>query len=113
MDNIERNLPIGTVVLLKGGEKKVMITSYLIFATNKDGKKVLYDYGACYYPEGAMDAKNAVGFNHEDIEKVVFKGLADDKEYKELRAALDKYGADMKKEFKTILDSENEKEGKE
>ena len=113
MDNIERNLPIGTVVLQKKRKKRVMIISYLVFATNKDGKKVLYDYGACYYPEGAMDTKNAVGFNQDDIEKVVFMGLDDDSEYKELKQALDKYGSDMKKEFKTILDSENAKQGEE
>ena len=39
----ERFLPIGTVLLLKGGKKEVMITSYCIFPTNiqiKDGKAV-------------------------------------------------------------------------
>ena len=49
----ERFLPIGTVVLLKGGKKEIMITSYCIFPTNteiKDGKeekaqRKMYEYG--------------------------------------------------------------------
>ena len=28
----DKYLPVGTVVLLKGGNKRVMITSYLIFS---------------------------------------------------------------------------------
>ena len=39
----ERFLPIGTVVLLKGGTKEIMITSYCVYPTNKqykDGKKL-------------------------------------------------------------------------
>ena len=111
--DIEKFLPIGTVVLLKGGTKKVMILSYLIFAQNKDGKNIMYDYGACHFPEGVIDSKTAVGFNQTDIEKVVHMGLKDDKEYKELKAALEKYGADMKKEFSKALDKANQEQQQE
>ena len=53
----ERFLPIGSVVLLKGGKKEVMITSYCIFPTNiqiVDGKAVkperkMYEYGGCIF----------------------------------------------------------------
>ena len=49
----EKFLPIGTVVLLKGGKKEVMITSYCIFPNNseiKDNQEVnpqkkMYEYG--------------------------------------------------------------------
>lgn len=74
----EKYLPIGSVVLLKGGEKTVMITSYCIIpkgqtgATRKDVK--IYDYGACLYPEGIIDTNSATAFNHEDIDKIVFTG---------------------------------------
>ena len=39
----EKFLPIGTVVLLNGGKKEVMITSYCIFPNNteiKEGQEV-------------------------------------------------------------------------
>ncbi len=78
----EKYLPIGTVVLLKGGKKELMITSYCIFPTGKlmvDGKEkdpkgVMYEYGACTYPEGMIDGNTILGFNHEQIEKVCYMG---------------------------------------
>ena len=36
----EKFLPIGTVVKLKGGTKKIMITSYLVFPNNRNGKRI-------------------------------------------------------------------------
>ena len=105
----EKYLPIGTVVLLKGGNKRVMILSYLIFSNGNDKKKVMYDYGGCTFPEGVMDSKTAVGFNHADIEEIVHMGLEDDKEFKELNDALTKFGDDMRAEFeKTVLNKEGE-----
>ena len=35
----ERFLPIGTIVILKNGTRKVMITSYLIISGGKDKDK--------------------------------------------------------------------------
>lgn len=105
----EKYLPIGTVVLLKGGNKKVMILSYLIFSNGSEKNKVMYDYGGCTFPEGVMDSKTAVGFNHTDIEEIVHMGLEDDKEFKELNDALTKFGDDMKEEFtKTVLNKQGE-----
>lgn len=74
----DKYLPIGTVVLLKEGTKKVMITSYLIFSsgTKKEDKK-MFDYGGCPFPEGIIESDYAVGFNHDQIEKVVHLGLID------------------------------------
>lgn len=76
----EKYLPIGTVVLLKGGDKKVMITSYLIFTNGEDKK--MFDYGGCTFPEGIIESNYAVGFNHNEIEKVVHLGLVDDEQKK-------------------------------
>ena len=45
----EKFLPIGTVVKLKGGTKKIMITSYLVFPNNRNGKSEMFEYGACPY----------------------------------------------------------------
>ena len=78
----EKFLPIGTVVLLKGVKKEVMITSYCIFPNNteiKDGKEVkpmkkMYEYGGCIYPEGILDSNMVCAFDHQQIEKVCHLG---------------------------------------
>lgn len=91
----DKFLPIGTVVLLKGATKKVMITSYLIFAKGENAEKKMYDYGGCPYPEGIIESNFAVGFDHEKIEKVIHMGYTDD-EGKDLNKAL----LDSEKEIK-------------
>ena len=58
-------LPIGTVVMLTGGTKKVMITGY----SSED-----YDYNGCIFPEGYME-NIFVLFNNNQIEEVFYKGL--------------------------------------
>ncbi len=78
----EKFLPIGTVVLLKGGKKEVMITSYCIFPNNteiKNGQEVkplkkMYEYGGCIYPEGILDSNMVCAFDHNQIEKVCHLG---------------------------------------
>lgn len=44
-------LPIGTIVILKGSEKKMMIVSRLV-TTSIEEEVVYFEYGACAYPEG-------------------------------------------------------------
>ena len=78
----DKYLPIGTVVLLKGGEKKVMITSYLIFPMGKETDKKMFDYGGCPFPEGIVDSTHTVVFNHGQIEKIIYLGLKDDEQQK-------------------------------
>ena len=78
----EKFLPIGTFVLLKGGKKEVMITSYCIFPTGEiiekgtqtNGKGKMFDYGACLYPEGIINSDQVLGFNHDKIEKICYMG---------------------------------------
>ena len=92
---MEKFLPIGTVVLLKGGKKEVMITSYCIFPNNtelKDGKEVkaqkkIYEYGGCIYPEGILDSNMVCAFNHNQIEKVTYLGYQTEQQ-KELSRVL-------------------------
>ena len=70
-------LPIGTVVLLKGGKRELMITSYCIMPNgdvyDKNGKVdvtgQIFDYGACFYPEGMITSDQLFAFNHEQIEQ--------------------------------------------
>ena len=65
-------LPIGSIVTLKGNDKKVMITG--IKQILSDDPKTIYDYIAVLYPEGFLGAEANVLFNGPDITEVVHKG---------------------------------------
>ncbi|MBQ8110566.1 MAG: DUF4176 domain-containing protein [Clostridia bacterium] len=73
----ENLLPVGSVVLLKGGEKRVMICGRI---QTKAGDDTIYDYVACYYPEGIVDATNMFFFNRDAIDNVYFIGFQDAEE---------------------------------
>lgn len=79
-------MPIGTVVLLKEGEKRLMIYG-IMQIHGEDGQQ--YDYVACLYPEGHIGEDHTYLFNHEDIEKVDFVGFVD-VEFQAFRDALAK-----------------------
>ena len=36
----------------------------------------MFDYGACFYPEGMITSDQLFAFNHEQIERVCFLGYA-------------------------------------
>lgn len=77
----EKFLPIGTVVLLKGGEKRLMITGFCSVGDGDESK--VWDYNGCLYPEGVINSKKVFLFNHEQIEEISHLGLAlDDEEIK-------------------------------
>ena len=85
----EKYLPIGTVVMLKGATKRLMITGFCSMATNDPNK--MFDYAGCIYPEGFLSSDQTALFNHDQIEKVYYLGFVDDEEKKfkaELAAAL-------------------------
>ncbi len=70
-------LPIGSVVLLKEGKKKIMIYGR---RQRRVTDQEEYDYIACLYPEGNINEDYMYLFNHEDIETVVFRGFSDAEE---------------------------------
>ena len=70
-------LPIGSIVLLSEGEKRLMICGRI--QGNSSDEKI-YDYVGCMYPEGIMSIDSMIFFNREMIEKVVFTGYEDDEE---------------------------------
>ena len=96
-DENGRFLPIGTVVLLKGGKRELMIVSYCVMPSgevyDKSGKVdnvpqgQIYDYGACFYPDGMVQSDQIFAFNHEQIARVCFKGYESDNQ-KELSYVL-------------------------
>ena len=76
---LEYLLPIGSRVLLKGSTKKVMVIGFFV-GYKEEGRKEVYDYLGCLWPEGVIDSDKNIVFNHEDIEEVISKGVEDDEE---------------------------------
>lgn len=70
-------LPIGSIVLLKNAKKRVMVNGFCII---DEEKKNMYDYSGCLYPEGMIDSKQNLAFNHNQIEKIFFIGYSDNEE---------------------------------
>lgn len=74
----EKYLPIGSVVLLKGGQKRMMIVGFC--AIGDDNQEKIYDYSGVLYPEGFISSNQAFLFDHEQIDKVYILGYSDDEE---------------------------------
>ena len=74
----EKFLPIGTIVLLKGGKKRAMITGFCSIA--QENQEKVYDYSGCVYPEGYLSSNQVCLFDHDQIEKIFFVGYEDDEE---------------------------------
>ena len=72
----DKFLPIGTVVNVKGINKKVLIIGFLGISYN--GNLKLYDYKGIEYPEGTLCENKQHYFNHKDIENVIFRGYESD-----------------------------------
>ena len=83
-------LPNGTVILAEKSNRKFMI----IGNSFQDADGNMFDYAACIYPEGLIDADEIYYFNNDDIEKVYFVGYQDGQQMafqKEAIKALEKY----------------------
>ena len=76
--NKERLLPIGSVVLVKGSIKKLVIVARGLAAKENEGLKI-YDYGAVTYPEGLV-GENLLNFDADSIEEVIYEGYSDEDE---------------------------------
>ena len=63
--------PIGTVVILKGGNRPIMIYGRQQL---QEGSNLIWDYVACLYPEGNLSDDYNIFFQHEEIEKVLHMG---------------------------------------
>lgn len=72
----EKYLPIGTVVLLKGGTKKVMINGYCAVTEAQKGK--MFDYRGCPFPEGVLESSGVALFDHNQIQEIVHMGYKND-----------------------------------
>ena len=68
-------VPLGSIVLLKGGAQKIMVIARALNVKNEN-KIFFFEYGGVPYPDGLISDRMAY-FNHEDISKVVFEGYSD------------------------------------
>ena len=85
--NTTELLPIGSVVLLKNAQKRLMVIGV---GQTEQTSDVDYDYIGVMYPEGSMGEGSQFLFNHEDVGRVDFRGFEDD-ERKNFLAILKKY----------------------
>ncbi len=69
-------LPIGSIVLLRDGEKRLMISGIMQSDASGDGQE--YDYLGVLYPEGHIGEQFQYLFNHEDIQEIFFRGFEDE-----------------------------------
>ncbi len=70
-------LPIGSVVLLEGGKKKLMIYGRKQL---QKGTATVWDYIGCIYPEGNINEDFTFLFNHKNIKEVYFDGYRNEEE---------------------------------
>ncbi len=71
---MKKYLPIGSVVLLKESQKRIMIVGIKQKQMNSDK---IWDYSACLYPEGVLDPDKLFLFDTEQIERLYFVGFQD------------------------------------
>ena len=69
-------LPLGSLVVAKGGARRKIIIIARGLALKVDGKMKFFDYGGCFYPDG-MFGTRILYFNREDIEEVLHEGYSD------------------------------------
>ncbi len=74
----EKYLPVGSVVLLENGTKRVMINGFCVIDGDQPNK--VYDYSAVLFPEGNISSTQTLLFDHEQIVRIDHIGLEDEEE---------------------------------
>ena len=71
-------LPLGSIVLLNGSDKRMQIIGQVQAdaVTHK-----VYDYAAVPFPEGYIDENELAMFQHEDIDRIYAVGHLDEGTY--------------------------------
>ena len=106
VNETEKYLPIGTVVLLKGATKRLMIAGYC--AVDQEKKDEMWDYSGCMYPEGFLSSTQSFLFDHSQIAKIYSLGYKDNED-EEFQQKLNEYIATKGSDEST--DSEDSDEG--
>ena len=84
-------LPIGSVVLLNDGQKKVMIIG--VKQTEEESGEE-FDYSGVLYPEGFVAELGQFLFDHSDIKEIFHKGY-EDEERTEFLGRLEEFYANL------------------
>ena len=74
----EKYLPVGTVVLLQNGTKRVMINGFCTMDANNPSR--IFDYSGVLFPEGSLSSDQTLLFDHNQIVRVDHMGLNDEEE---------------------------------
>lgn len=74
--------PIGTVVILKGGNRPLMIYGRKQIQINSN---LVWDYVGCLYPEGNLGEEYTFFFQNEEIGEVLYLGYVSIYEEKMLK----------------------------
>ena len=78
MKDASKLLPIGSIVLLKGGTKKLMIMGF--YSSPSNDKDKVFDYCGCLYPEGLISSDKNLLFNQDQIDKIFYSGYKNEEE---------------------------------
>ena len=81
-------LPIGSIVLLKNSEKKLMVMGYLQSLTDGEDDK-MYDYSACLFPEGYISADEVYLLDQEQIDVIYYIGYQDEEQMEFMQRVYD------------------------
>lgn len=104
----QRFLPIGTIVLLKGATKRLMISGYC--AVDQEKKDEMWDYSGCMYPEGFLSSTQSFLFDHSQIAKIYSLGYKDSEE-EEFQQRLNNYINSKKSEDGSDSEDSNSGDG--
>ncbi|MTW87268.1 DUF4176 domain-containing protein [Virgibacillus dakarensis] len=88
---METLLPNGSIILLKGGNKRLVIYGRKQIVTGEGEEdsqtqaeeiteQTMYDYIGVPYPEGYISQEYTYAFNHSDIIDIIFRGYEDEEE---------------------------------
>lgn len=102
--NKSKYLPLGTIVLLKGGEKRLMIIGFSVVGDKEQNK--IYDYLGCIYPEGVLSSSKNLLFNNDQIEKIISYGYYDEEDT-EFKMTLEAIVKEIEKNVNDKEESEN------
>jgi len=98
-------LPIGSVVLLEGGTKKLMITGFC--TVPEESPEEMYDYCGCVFPEGVLSSDETYVFDHNQIQDVLFIGYENDEQKSFKESLTDTIGNMYKDVMETVVKQEN------
>lgn len=82
-EKYKKYLPLGSVVLMNGATKRIMVTGYA--ATSPESGDRVWDYIGCLWPEGMVTSDKNLLFDHKDINQVYAIGYSDEEQTKFMR----------------------------